>query len=126
MRHARIALKGLGALLAVAGGALSSGCTHNYYYGAVPACGPTTALAPGTVRYGEVCEVPPTQVVGGSTLVAGRPIVTSPALGGPRPPRVVLSEPGGTRRGGWQRPDPESSLATTRVEGALDDPTLTK
>jgi hypothetical protein len=114
-----------GFLLAVAGSIASSGCTHNYYYGAAPVCAPTTVTpGAGVVTYGEVCEVP-TQVVGGGTLVSSTPIVTTPILGGPRPPRVVVSEPNG-RSGGWRRPDPESSLATTRVEGALDDPTLTR
>src|SRR5207253_7701712 len=120
MRHVRTKCGGLVVVLAVAGSIASSGCTHNYYYGATPVCGPTT-VTPGVVTYGEVCEVP-TQVVGGGTIVASSPLRTSPTLGGPRPPRVVVSEPNG-REGGWRRPDPESSLATTRVEGQLDDPT---
>ena len=116
MRHARKQMRGLGVLLAVTGAAGSSGCTHNYYYGGVPACGPT-----GVVQNGAVCEVP-TQVVGGSNVVA---VLTDPApvLTGPRPPRIVLSQPRGNSRLGWRTADPESGLATTSVEGSLSDPT---
>ncbi len=125
----------LGVVLA-AGLLTLMGCTHNYYYtppGAIGPCAPVTVL-PGptastvqTYGYGDVCEVP-TQVIGGGAVVAGPPLTTSPALTGARPPRVVLSDPMGRNRnrGVWHRPDPESSLATTRVEGALDDPTVTR
>jgi hypothetical protein len=129
MRHDRILSGSLWAVLAI-GAIGSTGCTHNYYYTS-PAgspCAPVT-LAPATpvasnvVQYGEICEVP-TRVVGGSTVVAGVPVISPPVLAGPRPPRIVLSEPGGSRvRTPWRRQDPESSLATTRVEGAVDDDT---
>lgn len=112
-----------GVLLGAALWSGQSGCTHNYYYG-TPVCGPT-AVAPSTVEYGAMCDVP-TQVVGGGTVVAGKPLQTSPVLGGARPPRVVVSEPRGSRLGGWRSADPDGGLATTRVEGALDDPTLTR
>jgi hypothetical protein len=123
MRHARTLLVGLSIPL----GAASVGCTHNYYYyPTTPGCPPTTTVAPSAVKYGAVCEVP-TQVVGGATVVPGTPVVSAPVLNGPRPPRVVLSEPGGGSVLGWRRADPESGLATTRVEGgAVDDPTLTR
>jgi hypothetical protein len=75
----------------------------------------------GVVDYGAVCEVPG-QVVNGA-VVSTKPLVSSPVLGGARPPRVVLSQPG-SRSGGWRSADSEGSLATTRVEGAVDDPTL--
>jgi hypothetical protein len=120
MRHARIMRGGLG--LVLASGIASAGCTHNYYYGALPACGPTTTPA-GTVQYGQVCEVP-TQVVGGGSVLSQVPARSS--IVGPRPPRVVISEPTGSGGGLWRRSDPESSLATTRVEGALDDPTVNR
>jgi hypothetical protein len=105
----------------------SAGCTHNYYYGnAVPVCGPTTV--PSTVANGAVCEVP-TQVDGGSLVAqgAGRSTIVAgaPIYAGARPPRVVVSSPsGGSGIGRWQRANNDSSLARTRVEGALDDSTV--
>ena len=102
--------------------AASNGCTHNYYYGA-PACGPTVT-APSAVEYGAVCEVPGS-VVNGGTVITSRPLNSTPTLGGARPPRVVVSQPNGSSRLGWHAADPDNGLAT-RVEGALDDPTLTR
>jgi hypothetical protein len=114
-----------GALLGTALLAGAGGCTHNYYYGTpVAVCPPGTAPAPAAVEYGSVCEVP-TQVVGGGTVVAGKALQPVPALGGPRPPRVVLSEPGGSRLG-WRRADPDGGLATTRVEGGTLDDSVTR
>jgi hypothetical protein len=52
--------------------------------------------------------------------------VTTPIIGTARPPRIVLSEPNGGSRFSWRRSDPEGSLATTRVEGAVQDPSLTR
>jgi hypothetical protein len=113
-------------LLAAAGSVTSAGCTHNYYYGAVPAgCPPVVTAAPTGVEYGAVCEVP-TQVVGGSTVVAGKTLQPAPTLSGPRPPKIVLSEPNGGSRFAWRRSDPDSGLPMTRVEGAVDDPSLTR
>src|SRR5689334_20400919 len=75
MRRARFVRGTLGVLLA--GWVGSAGCTHNYYYGAVPvACAPGTAVVPGSVSYGSVCEVP-AQVVGGGTVVASSPGIRS-------------------------------------------------
>lgn len=123
MRHARISHGGLLALLP--GLMISAGCTHNYYYSDNP-CGPApAAVVPGSVQYGSVCEVP-TQVEGGSTVVSRAPGLTTPIIGAARPPRVVLSEPSGGSRFAWRRSDPEGSLATTRVEGAVQDPSLTR
>ena len=136
MRHARTSRAVLGGMLALTAAA-STGCTHNYYYsGSGPGpCAPTTVI-PGTVgtlpstrdantySYGEVCDVP-TQVYGGASSAVGTPISTAPILSANRPPRVVVSEPtrGGSRFGAWRPMDPESNLATTRVQGGLDDPT---
>ncbi len=111
----------LGAVLTVQ----STGCTHNYYYGGVPvACAPSTGgVVSSNVQYGSVCEVP-SQVVGGGTVIATNPPSTPPALSGPRPPRVVVSD-GPDSRPPWRRADPDSTRVT-RVEGAVDDPTVTK
>jgi hypothetical protein len=125
MRQARFKRGTLGVLLA--GWVGSAGCTHNYYYGTAPtACLPGTTIVPGTVQYGSVCEVPP-KVVGGGTVVASSPGVRSSVVTtAPAGSRVVVSEP--TNRSGlsWRRSDPESNLATTRVEGSLDDETAVK
>jgi hypothetical protein len=131
MRHARNAGRGRGLalLLAAAGSVTSAGCTHNYYYGTPQACIPTapgTVTASSAVPYGSVCDVP-TQVVGGSTVVAGTPAPgTTTVLSGPKPPRVVLSEPNHGPRLSWRRADPETSMATTRVEGGVTDSSLTR
>ncbi len=128
MRHPRILRKSLGTV--VAGCVLvSTGCTHNYYYGnGVPICGPTT-LAPSTVRSDAVCEIPST-VSGGTIISQGSPrgtiVSTAPLPSGPRPPRVVVSEPRSSPFGRWRQSDPEAGLATTRIEGALDDTTSTR
>ena len=114
-----------GAARIVLGAALLSsagGCIHNHYY--TPAGCPPTVSSAGTVDYGAVCEVP-SQVVDGGRVVTTRPLVNSPLLGGARPPRVVLSQPNGNRLG-WHSADSEGGLATTQVEGAVNDPTLTR
>lgn len=124
MRQARFLCAGFGALLA--GWVSSAGCTHNYYYGypsTVNGCPPT--VVPGAISYGSVCDVP-TQVVGGGSIVAQSPSRETVVNGTAKPPQVVVSEPGGGSRTRWRRSDPDSSLATTRVEGALEDPTVTK
>ena len=125
MRHARRWRAGLGVLLA--GYASLSGCTHNHYYGAsVPVCGPTVVGSTGAdgSEYGAVCEVPNQVVSGGSVVAQRQPGVT--VVPTPKAPRVVVSEPRGGSRLAWRRSDPEEGLATTRVEGALDDPTVTR
>ena len=119
MRRARFPRRGAVILLAALAGGF--GCTHNYYYGTtVPLC-----PEPETVRVGSACDVPGT--VGGGRVLAARP-VTTPAQ--PRSSRVVISEPrggplGGGSRLGWRRSDPES-LATSSVEGSLDDETFNR
>jgi hypothetical protein len=105
----------------------SAGCTHNYYYGVNP-CGP----APTTVvPYGSVCEVPSEVPGGSSTTVGGavtRPgLIASPVLGGPRPPKVVVSEPNDGSRFAWRRSDPDAGPVTTQVQGgAVEDPTVVR
>ncbi len=108
MRQARF-LSGSLALL-LAGWFGSAGCIQNYY--PVPVTGPG-----GTVQYGSVCEVPP---AGGTVVVQGPPRTT--VVGG-QPPRVVVSEP--SSRFSWRKSDPDS-LATTRVEGNIEEPTLSR
>ena len=112
----------------------ATGCTRNYYYGGLPGCGPTQVI-PGAaqygsaVQYGNICELP-TQVVGGAGgIVAQSSEISSQLLSRGKPPRVVISEPlgSGTRsRYTWRVTDPESSLATTKVEGAVSDSTTVR
>ena len=125
MRRARFMRGTLGVLLA--GWVASAGCTHNYYYGALPAaCAPGTTILPGTVSDGSVCEVP-AQVVSGGTVVASSPgVKSSVTTTAPPSAAVVVSEPINRPRLSWRRSDPDSSLATTRVEGELDDDTTVK
>jgi hypothetical protein len=119
----------LGALLA--GWVGSAGCTHNYYYGMPPtACAPgTTTIVPGAVQYPSLCDLPGT-LFRGNTVVAASPgpKVTSTAPPATDSTEVVVSEPANRQRPSWRRPDPESSsVATTRVEGAInsdDDSTV--
>ena len=121
MGRARIKRVSLAVLMA--GWVGSAGCTANYYYGAAPAyCGPSPSILPGAVRFGSgsVCEVPPTQVSGG-TLVADGPTTNMNR----RPPRVVESDPINSRLP-WRRSNPDTGVASTKVEGSIDDVTLTK
>lgn len=130
MRRARFVSGTLGALLA--GWVGSAGCTHNYYYGAMPAaCAPgTPTLVPGTASSASICDLP-TQLFGGGTFVAASPgiksSVTTTAPPSSSSSEVVVSEPINRPRPAWRRPDPESNVATLRVEGALnsdDDSTV--
>jgi hypothetical protein len=87
--------------------------------GSVPAGSVTVS------RYGEVCEVPSAVDQQLAVQRNGQPSYVT----GAAPSRVVVSEPQGSgpfvsrsSRMAWRRPDPES-IATTRVEGAIDDDT---
>jgi hypothetical protein len=115
-------------LIALAALGSGTGCIHNHYYG-TPVCG--DPAHPGTVAsYGSVCEVP-TRIEGGTQLATGPGSQLVSA--NPRPSRVLISEPRGEgyplitggSRSGW-RPGDNSSLATTRVEGAFEGDTVTK
>ncbi len=134
MRQARFVSGALGALLV--GWVGSAGCTHNYYYGALPsACAPgTTTLVPGTAPSASICDLP-TQLFGGGTFVPASPGITAgmkSSVTTTAPPtssssEVVVSEPISRPRLSWRRPDPESNIASTHVEGALnsdDDSTV--
>ena len=109
----------------------STGCTRNYYYSGLPGCGPTQVIPGATqygqaVQYGNVCEVP-TQVVGGTGgLIAQSTEISAPIISRGKPPRVVISEPLGSglrARSNWRVSDPDTNLATTKVEGGVDDTT---
>jgi hypothetical protein len=112
----------IGALIALASLAVGPGCIHNHYYTTpLAGCEGTTTA----VRVGSVCEVPSQVVVSGAPAAdPGRTTVLANAA--PlRGRRVLVSEPlsRGSGRLGWRPSGPET-LATTSVDGALDDDTL--
>ena len=130
MRHRPNRLRRRVSFLAACAFAASAGCTHNHYYTALPVCGQPTALASTTVSAGSLCDPAP-EAMGApvSSSVVGRPvIVTIP----PRTSRVIISEPTAafSNRGGsklsWRRNNPDESLATTRIDGNLDDDSVRK
>ncbi len=106
-------------LLAVFGLISQGGCCH-WCYNHQPACAPAAASAP-VVRYGAVCEAPAEGVV----VSQGAPRSSSTSINDAPRPKVVVSEPNGRSTSGWRRSDPES-LATTRVEGSIDDNTRSR
>jgi len=122
MRQAQFLRGGLGGFLVVwTIGSL--GCTHNHYYGygtSMPVCGPTAAIPSSTISSGSVCEVP-SQISGGTVISQGNGGTTiadtTPIYGASPAPRVVVSEPRGSRFSRWRPSNPDSSVATTRVEG---------
>jgi hypothetical protein len=128
--------RALGILIMAWAGA--SGCIHNHYYGTgMPGCPPIGQ--PVTTQVGSICDVPTGQVIVSnpsssrtiSSNVTAQPLAEGTAVASNGQPRVVISQPAfgppsigqSTSRLKWRRPDPES-LATTKVEGGLDDTTL--
>jgi len=99
-----------------------SGCHQHYHYYNTDPCAPGTPVA-STVRSGPICD-PPTSasIVDGGTVVAdGSARSTTVSGGQTRSPRVVVSEPGGSSRlSSWRRSDSDN-VATTSVQGAIDD-----
>jgi hypothetical protein len=110
----------LGVILAGQLSLVGMGChQHYYYYG--DACAPGTPV-PSTVRAGTVCDVP-TQVVEGGTKVAAGSSRSTVVSGGvsSNSSRVVVSEPSEPAKVAWKRSDPDASLATTSVQGTVND-----
>jgi hypothetical protein len=95
---------------------LLSGCCHHWCYNRASECPPVTANA-GAVRYGSVCDAPE-----GDTIISQAPRRSS--VGSAPRPRVVVSE-SGSGSNGWRKSDPES-MATTRMEGNIDDDARTR
>lgn len=128
-------LRGASRIILAACWAGVPGCTHNYYYGAVPACSPGAQAI--STQVGPVCEVPSGQgtIVSSGGTSPGVVVQTNPSnpLGSilPNPQKVVISQPssgpslarGNGRLTKWRRPDPEG-LATIRTEGGLSDDTI--
>lgn len=114
--------RALGALVVLAYLAGTSGCTHYHIYGnQVPVCEAPAAVAaqPRLVhQYGAVCELPPAGAA--PALVTGLPGSGPVLVSQPQGPLRLF---GGGSRFAWRRPDPQS-IATTRVDGNIDDSTV--
>lgn len=118
---------------------LGAGCTHNHYYGAAPMAGTGTMQA----RAGTTPVMAGTQpMMAGTTPMfasnycdqqgnAGTPVIVQTLPGqsnavaiNTRPPTIITSQPsGGT--GGWKNRR-DSSGATTRISGTLDESSVAR
>jgi hypothetical protein len=96
------------------------GCHQHYHYYNSDPCAPGAPVA-SSMRSGTICD-PQTSVVDGGTTVADGPSRSTTVSGGEsKSQRVVVSEPGGVSRlSSWRRSDADS-LATTSVQGSVDD-----
>jgi hypothetical protein len=115
----------LGVILAGELAFTGMGChQHYYYYG--DAC-PPTAPMPSTVRSGPVCDVPAEVVDGGTKLADGssRSTVVSGAVSS-NSSRVVVSEPSEPSKVAWKRSDPDGSVTSTSVEGAINSSSVNR
>ena len=96
------------------------GCHQHYHYYNSDPCAPGTPVA-STRRSGTNCDPQTSIVDGGTTVVEGSSRSTTVSGGQSKSPRVVVSEPGSSSRfSSWRRSD-EDSLATTSVQGSVDD-----
>jgi hypothetical protein len=98
------------------------GCHQHYHYYNSDPCAPGTTPVASTLRSGSICD-PQTSIVDGGTTVAEGATTRSTTVSGgqTKAPRVVVSEPGSSSRfSSWRRSDADS-LATTSVQGTVDD-----
>ena len=111
------------ALRILLGGLILSGpgChQHYYYYGnTADGCPP---ISPATVVDGPVCDSSSPVIQGGTVVssVSDAPTTRSK----PRRSKVVVSEANSGGKSSWQAVGPESSVARTQVDGAIDDSIL--
>jgi hypothetical protein len=96
------------------------GCHQHYHYYGTSPCGPTAPIS-SSVQSGSVCDVPTQVVEGGTSLADGSSRSTTVTGGSTATPRVVVSEPSNPSRFSWRRSDPDGSLASTSVQGTVDD-----
>lgn len=122
-RTRRRALPGvvLGVMLLLVG----PGChQHYHYYNSNPACPPGASMAPSSVQYGSVCEVPAEEIEGGN-VVSSNSSRSTTIVGTRTPERVVVSQPRNSAPfSSWRKSDPDGGLATTSVEGGIDESTI--
>jgi len=111
--------RSLGAIITGALVLSGLGCHQHYYYYSDP-CAPTAPVT-SSVKPGPICDVPTQVVEGGTTLADGSTRATTVTGASSHSPRVVVSEPSGRSRLSWRRSDPDGGLATTTVQGTVDD-----
>jgi hypothetical protein len=96
------------------------GCHQHYHYYNSDPCAPGAPVA-STMRSGSICDPQTSIVDGGTTVAEGTSRSTTVSGGETKSPRVVVSQPGGlSRLSSWRRSDADS-LATTSVQGSVDD-----
>jgi hypothetical protein len=96
------------------------GCHQHYHYYNTDPCAPGTPVS-STVRSGPLCDPQTSIVEGGTTMADSSNRSTTVSGGQSKSPRVVVSEQGGSSRlSSWRRSDSDS-LATTSVQGTVDD-----
>jgi hypothetical protein len=96
------------------------GCHQHYHYYNSDPCAPGTPVA-STMRSGTSCDPSTSIVDGGTTVAEGSARSTTVTGGQSKSARVVVSEPSGSSRSSsWRRTDVDS-LATTSVQGTVDD-----
>jgi hypothetical protein len=96
------------------------GCHQHYHYYNTDPCAPAAPM-PSTMRSSVNCD-PQTSVVDGGTTVAESTTRSTTVSGGEtKSPRVVVSNPSNNSPlSAWKRSDVDS-LATTSVQGSVDD-----
>jgi len=111
------------ALRILLGGLILSGpgChQHYYYYGnTADGCPP---MAQATVVDGPVCDSTSPVIQGGTVVSSVSDAPTTQTKS--RRSKVIVSEANGGGKSSWQAVGPESSVARTQVDGAIDDSLL--
>ncbi len=104
-----------------------AGChQHYHYYNGNPSCPPSASMAPSSMQYGSVCDVPAEEVEGGNVISSNSTRSTT-VVGTRNSERVVVSQPQKAAPfSGWRKSDPDGGLATTSVEGGLDESSTIK
>ena len=101
------------------------GChTHYHYYNGGDPCAPGTPVS-STVRSGPPCDAPGAVVEGGTTVSDSSARSTTVSGGQSRSSRVVVSAPGNSSPFSWKCSETDS-LATTSVQGTLNDAQVNK
>jgi hypothetical protein len=93
-----------------------------FYYGyGAPPCA-TVVPSPTGMQPGTICD-PPAQVIEGTTSSdVGNP--SANVVSSRNSPRVVVSQPDERPRWPWRKSTSDDTLATTSVEGAVNDSTV--
>jgi hypothetical protein len=112
------------ATLAAASLIATAGChQHYHYYNMTPGCPPSGTVAPSSVQFGSTCDVPVEEIEAGNVDSSVSPRSTT-VEGSRNRERVVVSQPRPGSVFSWRKSDPDAPVATTSVEGGLDDTTI--